>query len=64
MLSEIRDEVSHVMVIIVLIFCIVASSVTYNKKALFEDRYANWVFNTDCDSGTGFVDAMIMPENP
>lgn len=65
MLSEIRDEVSRVMIIVVLIFCIVATSVTYNKEALWEEKYSNWMFNTDCDSGTGFVDAMIKPEkNP
>ena len=61
MLSEIRNEVSHVMVIAVLIFCIIATSVTYNKEALWEERYANWTFNTGCDSGTGFVDAIIKP---
>lgn len=63
MLSEIRDEVSHVMVIIVLIFCIVASSVTYNKEALWEGRYANWTYNTMPSEGTGFIDSIVLPEN-
>lgn len=61
MLSEIRSEVSHVMVILVLIFCIIAYSVTYNKEALWEGKYASWTFNENPQEGTGFVDAIIKP---
>ena len=61
LINEIKSECWHVFILIIIIACGMLLCDIGNREAAWDLKYQNWEYNIDCDSGSGFYDAMIKP---
>lgn len=62
MITEIIHEVEYWFWLVVIVAFGMCSCDIGNREALWEDKYQNWIYITDCHLPDGFLRAMIDPD--
>lgn len=62
LIDEIRSECWHLFILIIIIACGILLCDIANREAVWNLKYQNWTFNTNCPLPDGFSRAMIDPD--
>lgn len=61
LIDEIKSECWYVFILVVILLWGLIICEIPQREIELEKMYRNWEYNIDCDSGSGFYDAMIKP---
>ena len=59
LIDEIKSECWHVFVLIIIITWGMLLCDIGNREAVWEEKYASWIFNENPSEGNGFIDSIV-----